>query len=193
MLTHMVAVGLGNWHGFWAPVKAWAEHHQDHNGSALQFFASITTIIGLPLLALLIVVTLFLLVSDRADAKRVRALQRRAILLGLRTELMVTRDTASQDVTTFAADGGDGWTLLPDTSVEQALIEAGSLGLTVEQIVGLHELRRRVLKANSLISAKLARPEPSGIEGDRFSREIRDQCEKITGLCDNLLAHLRIV
>lgn len=196
MLTHMIAVGLGNWHAFWTPVKAWAEHHQDHNGSALQFFASATTTIGLPILALLIVITLVLVVRDRIDAKRLRALQRRAILLGLRSELMGARDSASQDGTAFAPDAAGAWTILPHTTLEQALIEAGSLGLTVEQIVGLHELRRRILKANSLVSARLAapgsvsenRPGPSGIEGDRFSREIRVQNEKITGLCDNLLA-----
>src|ERR1700731_1658069 len=104
MLPHIVALGLRNWHAFWIPVKAWAEYHQDHNGNALQFFASAATVIGLPILAFLIVVTLVLLISDRVDAKRLRAMQRRAILLGLRTELMGTRDTASQEVTAFAPE-----------------------------------------------------------------------------------------
>jgi hypothetical protein len=200
MVTHMVALGLYTWHAVWTPVKAWAENHQDHNGSALQFFASATTIIGLPILALLIVVTLVFLIRDRVETKRLRALQRRAILLGLRTELMGTRRTADQDMTAFVHDAGGVWTILPHTSIEQALFEAGSLGLTGEQIVGLHELRRVILRANSLVSAKLAAPGSvsgnrtahSGTERDRFSREIRDQCEKITGLCDNLLAHLHV-
>ena len=99
MLTHIVALGLRNWHAFWTPVKSWAEYHQEGNGVALRFFASIVTIIGLPVLALLILTALVFLISDRMDARRLRVLQRRAILLGLDAELKGTRDTASQDVT----------------------------------------------------------------------------------------------
>jgi len=188
MLTHMVALGLHNWHAFWAPIKAWADYHQEGNGNALQFFANLVTVIGLPILALLIVATLVFLISDRMDARRLRALQRRAILLGLRAELKGTRDTASQDVTAFP------WTILPHTIVERALVEAGSLGLTSEQIVGLHELRLHIMKANTLVGARLEAPrgEPPGAGGDRAGREIRDQFETIAGLCDNLLDQLHV-
>lgn len=99
MLTHIVALGLRNWHAFWTPVKSWAEYHQEGNGVALRFFASIVTIIGLPVLALLTLTALVLLISDRMDARRLRVLQRRAILQGLDAELKGTRDPASQDVT----------------------------------------------------------------------------------------------
>jgi hypothetical protein len=99
MLTHMVALGLRNWHAFWTPVKSWAEYHQEGNGVALRFFASIVTVIGLPILALLTLTALVFLISDHIDARRLRVLQRRAILLGLGTELKGTRDTANQDVT----------------------------------------------------------------------------------------------
>ena len=92
MLTHMVALGLRNWHAFWSPVKSWAEYHQEGNGVALRFFASIVTVIGLPILALLILTALVFLISDRIDARRLRELQRRTIL-------QATRETASQAVT----------------------------------------------------------------------------------------------
>ena len=200
MLTHMIALGLRDWHAFWTPVKAWADYHQDHNGNALQFFASLATVIGLPILALLIVATLAFLVSDRMDARRQRALRRRAIMLGLETELRGTRDTVGRDVTASGPGDAGAWTILPHTSVEQALIEAGLLGLTSEQIVGLHELRLRILKANSLVSARLVAPrstsgnraEPPGTGEDRLGRETRDQFETITGLCNNLLTHLHV-
>ncbi len=65
MLNQMVALGLRSWHAFWTPVKAWAEHHQNHNGDALQFFASLATVVGLPILTLLILATLAFLIADR--------------------------------------------------------------------------------------------------------------------------------
>ncbi len=199
MLNHIVAFGIRDWHAFWTPVKAWADHHQDHNGNALQFFASLVTVIGLPMLALLIVATLVFLLSDRRDARRHRAMQRRTILVGLKAELKGTRETASQDVTTFAAGTEGTWTILPHTSVEQAVMEAGLLDLTLEQIIALHELRLRILRANSLVNARWAvqlpsssvgSGESSNATGDRFGGELRGQFEAITGLCDCLLAHL---
>ncbi len=200
MLHQMVASGLRDWHAFWTAVRAWADHHQDHNRDALQFFASLATIIGLPILTLLIVATLVFLIIERIDARRKRALQRRAILLGLKTELRGTRDTASQDIIASAA-GDAACTILPHSSVEQALIEAGLLDLTCEQIVGLHELRLRILKANSLVNARLTVPRSApGTQAeafagrrDRLSQQIQDQFESITGLCDSLLARLDIV
>ena len=199
MLNHIVAFGIRDWHAVWTPVKAWADHHQDHNGNALQFFASLVTVIGLPILALLIVATLAFLVSDRRNAMRRQALQRRMILLGLKAELKGTRETASQDVTAFAAGTEGIWTILPHTSVEQAVMGAGLLDLTLEQIIALHELRLRILRANSLVSARWTVPSPSSNGGpgetssgteDRFGGEIRGQFEAIAGLCDNLLARL---
>jgi hypothetical protein len=177
MFTRTIALGLRDWHAFWTPVKAWAEYHQEHNGNALVFFASVVTIIGLPILSLLIVATLGFLISDRIDAKRLRGLQRSAILLGLKTELKGTRDMAGQALAAYAPGSARGWTILPTTGVEQALIEAGLLDLTAEQIVGLHQLQARILTANSLGP----------------SREIQDQFEVIAGLCDNLLARLQAV
>jgi hypothetical protein len=201
VLNQVISRGLRDWHAFWTPVKAWADHHQDHNGNALQFLASLATIIGLPILALLVVATLAFLIIDRIDARRQRALQLKAILLGLKTELRGARDTANQDVMALAAGQGATWTILPHTSVEQALIEAGLLALTPEQIVGLHELRLRILKANSLVNANLTVPRSiPGPQGeafrgrrDRLGRQIQDQFESITGLCDTLLARLDVV
>jgi hypothetical protein len=198
MLNRIMAFGIRDWHAFWTPVKAWADHHQDHNGNALQFFASLVTVIGLPLMALLIVATLVFLLSDRRDARRHRAMQRRTILVGLKAELKGTRETASQDAMAFALGTEGTWTILPHTSVELAAMGAGLLDLTLEQIIALHELRLRILRANSLVSAQLAVPPlsnrgpggPSGASGDRLGGEIRGQFEAITGLCDNLLACL---
>lgn len=198
MFTQIAAQGLRSWHVFWTPVKAWADLHQDHNGNALQFFASLATVIGLPILALLIVVTLALLIRDRIDARRHRVLQRRAILLGLKIELQGARETASRDIATPGEDVA--WTTLPHTSVEKALVDAGLLDLTREQIVELHELRLKILKANSLISAQLAgfRSTPkTGVgsfdrRGDRWAHQIRDQFESIARLCDTMLAQLEV-
>ena len=85
LMNQIFSMGLRNWHAFWTPVKAWADYHQGHNGDALQFLASIATVIGLPILALLIVLTLTFLIVDRIEARRQRELQRHAILLGLKT------------------------------------------------------------------------------------------------------------
>ncbi len=198
MLSPIREWGLRDWHAFWTPVKAWAEHHQDHNGNALQFFASLVTFIGLPIVTLLIIATLAFLIIDRRDARRHRALQRRAILIGLKAELKGMRKTTSQDAKAFMLGNGGAWTILPHTSVEQALLGAGLLDLALEQIIALHELRLHILRANSLVSARLAVPPlsnrgpggPSGASGDRFGGEIRGQFEAITSLCDNLLACL---
>ena len=198
MFTQIAALGLRDWHTLWPPVKAWAEHHQDHNGNALQFFASLTTIIGLPLLALLVVLTLALLIRDRVVARRDRAAQRWAILLGLKVELRGTRETAGQDIA--SPRESVAWTTLPHTSVEKALVEAGLLDFTAEQIVELHELRLRILKANSLVNAQLAEGRSasgtgarSGNSGkDRLGQQIRDQFESITHLCDSVLTQLEV-
>ena len=200
MLNHVVAFGLRSWHSFWTPVKAWADYHQDHNGGALQFYASAATVVGLPILTLLVLVAVALLVNDRIEARRQRASRRKAILLGLAAELGGVRDITSQDAVMFAL-GNDVWTVLPHTAVERALIEAGSLDLTAEQILELHELQLRISKANSLVHAWLAVPRTaSGIRDEsstdgagRYSRRIRDQFKAISGLCDTLLAGLQTI
>ncbi len=199
MLNHVVGFGLRYWHNFWTPVKAWADYHQDHNGGTLQFFASAATVIWLPILTVLVLVAVALLIIDRIEARRQRASLRKSILLGLAAELRGTRDTTSQDVIMFGRGNADVWTVLSHTAVEKALIEAGLLELTSEQILALCELQLRISKANGLVHARLTVPRPaSGIWGepsvagvDRYSRQIRDQFKAISGLCDTLLAGLQ--
>jgi hypothetical protein len=86
MTSRAVALGLRSWHALWAPVKAWADVHQAHNGNALQFFANLATVIALPILTLLIAVALALRIVDRVHAGRRRELQRKGILLELTSE-----------------------------------------------------------------------------------------------------------
>ena len=201
MLNHVVGFGLRYWHNFWTPAKAWADYHQDRHGSALQFFASAATVIGLPILALLVLVVVALLVVDRINASRQRASLRKAILLGLAAELRGVRDITSQDAVMFGPETAEAWTVLPHTAVERALLEAGSLDLTAEQILELHELQLRILMANGLVHARLAVPRPAlgiwdepSIDGaGRYSRRIRDQFKAISGLCGTLLAGLQTV
>ena len=200
MFDQPMAVGLRSWHAFWIPVKAWADYHWGHNGDALRFFAAVVVVVGLPILSLLLAATLASLISGRMRTGRMRALQRRIVLLGLTAELEGARGTASRDARAF--DSGDqvAWTVLPHSCVEQALIEAGLLDLTQDHIIMLHELRLRILRANSLASAGVAPVRstfgiPTGLPaagGDRFSQEIRDQFEAITRLCDNLLSRQRL-
>ncbi len=188
MLDQLTALGLRHWHAFWTPVKAWADYHWGHNGDALRFFATVATVVGFPILSMLVFATLAFLINDRTRTGRMRALQRRAVLLGLTTELEGARSTASRDATAFCLGTGGTWTILPHLCVDQALTEAALLGLTPEQIIRLHELRLRILRANSLASAGFGNhTEPPAAGGDRFGQEIRDQFEAITGLCDTLL------
>ena len=117
------------------------------------------------------------LVEYRKEQKSQREHQRRALVTALRHEVHLINSTSDADLGEYGGYNlgalrveGDpagravegearyrlafAWTPLPDGAAEQAIREAGLLGLSEKQIQVLQSLRERIRRANTLILHK---------------------------------------
>lgn len=115
--------------------------------------------------------------EDRKERTAQREQRRAALLTALRAEVETIRSAADADLNDYegtnlshpriAQKGSDRevegreryrvsfpWTSLPDTAIQEAIREAGLLGLTAVRIQKLLELRARILRINSLVLHK---------------------------------------
>ena len=177
------------------------------NGEQLRYIADAAVIVAVVIGVWHLIIARQTQKDDRRVRKEEKEQQKTALLKALATEVEtvvrnIEKDFANIDHIRGLKNGArvvSGsrffiWTPLPDTVIEQATKEIWLIRLSDAEAGDLQELRRRILKANNLIRAKLALlptlgATPKGEAEDAIDkidtlivdqlRDTRENCSKI--------------
>jgi len=166
----------------------------------VEFFASIATVIGFPLLIIAVWLAQAGLAEQRREQAEGRTSRRATILFAVRIEITTIHMAVDRNLQRFAGAAQDlrmyfVWPPLPVSTVEQSIQDAYLLRLTPEHLEALQSLRLHIVHVNAFTDAKnhtLPSVETGAVAQavTRMNEEIQARFSEIRDECTRMLEWL---